>query len=41
VPILIYSMSLVMFGLLNVAQGFVLPALLAGGLLVVLAWRLR
>ncbi len=41
VPLLIYSMSLVMFGLLNGAQGFVLPALLAGGLLVVLIWRLR
>ncbi|MDQ2807695.1 MAG: carotenoid biosynthesis protein [Chloroflexota bacterium] len=41
VPLLIYSMSLVMFGLLNGAQGFVLPALLAGGVLAVLVWRLR
>ncbi len=41
VPALIYVMSLVMFGLLNVAQGFLIPALLAGGLLTALVWRLR
>jgi putative membrane protein len=41
VPPALYAMSAIMFGLLNAGRGFGLPALIAGGLLVLLLWRLR
>ncbi|HUS17338.1 MAG TPA: carotenoid biosynthesis protein [Chloroflexia bacterium] len=40
-PVLLYGMSLLMFGVLDAARGFWVPAALAGGLLLLLLGRLR